>query len=111
MMEINVTPEAFRWLLVYLLSQLVLLVGMWVYVVRTSRHAFLGSKWIAAAGTYARAARELGRFELATEAMAIRHGSRFPDGKPVHINRAEIEQLIHEADLRDVENRGGGPGL
>jgi hypothetical protein len=108
---IAMDEETWRWLVALGFCVLVLVIGMFVYVVKASRLAYLGERWIRAAGSRRRAAVELRNFEHMTETLLVQHGYRFPPGLLVSIDRESIERLIEAADQAERREGGGGPGL
>ena len=105
---VTITEEQWRWMLALALCGLVLLVGMFCYMVRLGRLAYLGERWVMAAGTYRRAARALDEFTLETEALVIQHAYLWPSGQVCHMNRAWVEGMIR---LHPPKTDAGGPGL
>lgn len=104
---IQITDDQFRFLIVMGLGSLVLLAAMFIYCVRSARLAYLGERWVHAAGSYGRAARALRDFDIETDALIVEHAHRWPAGILVLHNRESVEALI----ARHASAKFGGPGL
>lgn len=102
---IELTDANFRTLIMLAGGSLALLVGMFVYLLRSARSSYLGDRWITAAGSYDRAAVELRRFDAETEALVVQHGSRFPPGILTRVDRRTVEFLIAVADRRESDRK------
>lgn len=107
---IEISEEQWRMVLALGICSVVVLVGMFAYCARCARLAYLGERWVLAAGSYRRAARALQDFDLETDALVVEHAYRWPEGVLVRMDRENVESLIRRYGPTG-QRCGGGPGL
>lgn len=91
---VEITDAQWRVLMWLGAGVLVSLVSMFAYVVKTAREAYLGHRWVQAAGSYERAARELRRFDCETDALLIQHAGKLRPGQALTLDRVHIEKAL-----------------
>ena len=106
---ITITEEQWRMILVLGICSVVVLVAMFVYCVRCARLAYLGERWVLAAGSHRRAAQALQDFDHETDALVVEHAYRWPEGVVVRMDRENVEALIRR--YGPTGQQFGGPGL
>lgn len=107
---IEITEQQWRMLMVLGIGAVIILVAMFVYCVRCARLAYLGERWVMAAGSHRRAARALQDFDLETDALVVEHAHRWPEGVLVRMDRENVEALIRRY-APPTGQQFGGPGL
>lgn len=107
MIELSMTEGTFRALIALAGGSLALLVGMFLYMLKTAKAAHVGDRWISAAGSYLRAVEACQEFDLQTDALIVQHAYRWPPGTAIVRNRVEVEKLIRRWGAVGI----GGPGL